>query len=212
MKTMTMKMGMLGLVLAAVAVAAVAPAAERQPVSESPLHYGGVAAKAAVDTITVMGPGGLYPFRGDFETASALPGGNGQLPDGWSSIDYTVPANHWHVDDFAGMAVPYAPLSGARSAWAGDRSYPSCGANDPAGGYGNNSRDVLEFRRTVTAAAHTVRVQALLRYDSEPAYDFTTLQRRTAGQPDFEPVAVSGQSWDGAGSATGLGNRRTPDS
>ena len=72
---------------------------------------------------------------------------------------------------------------------------------DVAGGYGNDWRDILEFRKTVGAAA-TVRVQADLVYDSEPGYDFTTLQRRTAANPDFEPITGGqGLSWDGVGAA-----------
>ncbi len=163
---------------------------------ESPL-------KASADTIRLMGPGGLYPYRGDFETAMARPGGPGLLPDGWYSLDETAPPNHWQVETFAGMEPPYAPLAGSRSAWCGARYIASCGPGDPDGGYGNSWRDILEFRKTVTAAPHTVRVQATMRYDSEPGYDFTTLQRRTSAAPNFEPLAGGqGLSWDGAGSAS----------
>ena len=68
-----------------------------------------------------------------------------------------------------------------------------------AGGYGNNWKDILEFRKAVAGAA-TVRVQATLRHDTEPGYDYITLRRRTAAAPDFEAVS-SGQSlaWDGIG-------------
>lgn len=174
-------------------------AAERNIASQPAMWFGGTAAKASGDTVDLMGPGGLYPYRGDFETASARPGGSGLLPNGWYSVDETAPVNHWKVENFSGMSAPYAPLSGTYSAWAGDRGFASCGGTDVAGGYGNNFRDILEFRKTVSVASHTVRVQGNMRYDSEPGYDFTTLQRRTAGQPNFEPISGSGLSWDGTG-------------
>ena len=42
-------------------------------------------------------------------------------------------------------------------------------------------------------------MQADLVYDSEPGYDYTLLQRRTLANPNFEPLAGQGQSWDGVG-------------
>jgi hypothetical protein len=109
-------------------------------------------------------------------------------------VDETSPANHWHVDTYGVVA----PLSG-KAAWCGDLAMASCGVGDLAGGYNNSWNDILEFRKTVGAAA-TVRVQADLVYDSEPGYDFTTLQRRTAANPFFEPITGGqGLSWDGIG-------------
>ncbi len=153
----------------------------------------GAGAKATGDTIDLMGPYGQYPYRGDFETADARPGGEGLLPDGWTSIDETAPINNWHVDTYGVTA----PLSG-KVAWCGDIAYASCGSGDPAGGYGNNVYGILEFRKVVAGPA-TVRVQADLQYDCEPGYDYVYLRRRTAANPDFEPVAAQGLAWDGVG-------------
>ena len=174
------------------AAAAVADLPERLAVDRPVLHFGGNPAKAVVDTFDLMGPGGMYPYRGDFETASPRPEGEGLLTDGWTSVDVTQPANHWHVDTWNN------PGSG-RGAWCGSLAFLSCGPGDVAGGYGNNWNDILEFRKTVAGAA-TVRVQASLRYDTEPAYDYITLRRRTAPAPNFEPI-YTGQSlaWDGIG-------------
>ncbi|MBK8165905.1 MAG: T9SS type A sorting domain-containing protein [bacterium] len=169
-------------------------AAERNISSQPAMWFGETAAKASGDTVDLMGPGGLYPFRGDFETATARPGGQGFLTDGWTTVDATAPANNWHVDT-VGLV---APLAG-QFAWCGDIAFVSCGAGDPVGGYGNSWFDILEFRKTVGAAA-TVRVQADLVYDSEPGYDYVLLQRRTAANPAFEPITGGqGQSWDGVG-------------
>ncbi len=165
-----------------------------QITSQPAMHFGETPGKATGDTIDLMGPGGHYPYRGDFETAFARPAGPGYLPDGWTSIDHTSPANHWHVDTYGLVA----PLAG-RFAWCGDIAYASCDASDPVGGYGNSWFEILEFRKTVGAAA-TVRVQADLVYDVEPGYDYVYLQRRTSAHPQFEPVTGGqGRAWDGIG-------------
>lgn len=85
MKT-SLKLSML--VIAAVCMAAaLAPAGtpDRIPSDGPAVQYGGSPVKAVVDTVTLMGPGGAFPYRGDFETAAALSGGDGQLTDGWTS-------------------------------------------------------------------------------------------------------------------------------
>ncbi len=165
---------------------------ELMPTDRSLVIHGGPLAKATVDTVTLMGPGGLYPYRGDFETASAMPGGDGLLTDGWTSRDYSVPENRWHVDTYNN------PGTGNGAACL-DPSLPSCGEGEPTGGYGNSWLEILEFRKGVPGAA-TVRVQGKLRYDTEPGYDFVYLQRRTATHPAFEPVSGGqGLSWDGQG-------------
>ncbi|MBK9777802.1 MAG: hypothetical protein IPP62_15850 [bacterium] len=194
MKT-SLKLSML--VIAAVCMAAAwAPAGtpDRIPSDGPAVQYGGSPVKAVVDTVTLMGPGGAFPYRGDFETAAALPGGDGQLTDGWTSQDMTAPDNHWHVAAFNNPGT-------GNGAWCGDAALPAC-QNDVAGGYGNDWRDILEFRKTVPGDA-TVRVRAKLRFDTEPGYDYVTLQRRTAAAPEFEPVTGGqGLSWDGQGDVT----------
>jgi len=174
------------------ALVSAAPASERLATSQPGVMFGDTAAKVSGDTVQLMGPGGSFPYRGDFETASARPGGAGYLPDGWYSVDETAPGNHWHVD------AHLNPFAG-NAAWCGDLALASCGIGDVDGGYGNNWRDVLEFRKTVGAAA-VVRIQGDLQYDCEPGYDYLTLQRRTATSPNFEPVTGGqGLSWDGVG-------------
>jgi hypothetical protein len=185
------------LFVAACAVLCAVPtarAADRLPTARPAMHFGEVPGKAVGDTIDLMGPGTAFPYRGDFENTAARPAGAGLLPDGWRSDDETASSAHWHVDTYG--VVP--PLAG-NAAWCGDIAFSSCGSGDPAGGYGNDWFDILEFRKTVGAAA-TVRVQADLVYDCEPAYDYVTLQRRTAANPSFEAI-VEGQglSWTGTG-------------
>jgi hypothetical protein len=172
------------------------PAGEPVPLAE--IHTDASVAKAVTDSVTLMGPAGLYPYRGDFETAAALPDGDGALPDGWTSTDLTAPPNHWHI-------ATYNNPGTGNAVWCGD-DIPSCEAGDPVGGYGNSWYDVLEFRHAVTdpAAPTAVRVQAVLRHDSEPGYDYTYLVRRTNYDPNFEPITPPGQglAWDDAGTVT----------
>jgi hypothetical protein len=172
-------------------------AGERNMSSQPAMLFGDTGVKASGDTVDLMGPGAGFPYRGDFENASARPGGAGLLPNGWSAVDLTQPANHWHVDTIASGTT----MTG-QFAWCGDAGIASCGVTDPLGGYANSWRDILEFRKTV-AGASTVRVQGTLQYDSEPGYDYTTLQRRTAANPNFEAITGGqGLSYDGAGYAT----------
>jgi hypothetical protein len=195
MKT-SLKLSMLVIAAVCMSVAS-SPAGtpDRIPSDGPGVQYGGSPVKAVVDTVTLMGPGGAFPYRGDFETAAALPGGDGLLTDGWTSVDVTAPVNHWHVDTFNNPGT-------GNGAWCGSAAYGSCGPGDQAGGYGNDWQDILEFRKSVPGDA-TVRVRAKLRFDTEPGYDVVTLQRRTAAAPQFEPVAGGqGLSWDGQGDVT----------
>lgn len=135
------------------------------------LVFGGTgpaAAKAVVDTLLIMGPWGSgAPYNGQFQT----PNGGADW-NGWTSVDLTQPIEtHWHVDT-------YHVISGTYSAWCGSLDYPSCGPEDPdVGGYGNNWREVLEWRGTVTnpAAPCTLTVAALVNYDTELDYDVSYL-------------------------------------
>ena len=70
----------------------------------------------------------------------------GPDPQGWTTVDrWTNSEVYFHVDDFAGLAPPYTPLSGSQSMW--------CGVALPTGetcayltlpGYGNYWRQTFE--------------------------------------------------------------------
>jgi hypothetical protein len=193
MKTLALLLLLLAVPLAAVAASVPAGAPPVPRFDASPLYYGGTVNKVAVDTVILMGPRGLYPYRGDFETALPRPLSPGTLPDGWVSRDFTVPHNgRWQLSTYNNPGTGYG-------AWCGTMDLDSCGPGDPAGGYGNNWHAILELRKPVSGAA-TVRVQARLRYDNEPGYDYLFLQRRTAVAPDLEPVSGGqGLVWNGQG-------------
>jgi len=157
--------------------------------------HGGSAdlAKAGGDTVNLMSfhndptNGAGEPFYyGDFEDVSGNPDWNG-----WTHHDITQPTvTHWNVSTYN------QPNPSNNAVWCGDIDIPSCGGTDPAGGYGNNWHDILEFRQTVPnpGVGSTVTVTATLIHDSEPGYDYTYLSYRYQGQPYGDM-----QSWDGAG-------------
>ncbi|MEN8008586.1 MAG: hypothetical protein ABFS42_16375, partial [Candidatus Krumholzibacteriota bacterium] len=164
------------------------------------IHGGNPAfAKAGADTVNLMAAsndptnntdprdGGLEPYYdGDFEDAFGNPNWNG-----WTHYDITQPPEtHWHVSNY-NQADP-----GNHAAWCGDIDIPACDIDDPAGGYGNNWRELLEFRQTVPHPDFSSRVivTATLIHDSEPVYDYTYLSTRFEGQ-NYTDL----QAWDGAG-------------
>ncbi|MFO7610440.1 MAG: hypothetical protein R6X35_14840, partial [Candidatus Krumholzibacteriia bacterium] len=125
--------GSLATALAALAFAATSPPANRtdlQPtIAATELRGGPVGgAKAAGDTILLMGPAGSgAPYVGNFEDTGGNPAWHG-----WTSVDETAPGpSHWH-------ASTDGAVSGGWSAWCGDPTFASCGPGDPVGGYGNN--------------------------------------------------------------------------
>ncbi|RKZ13669.1 hypothetical protein DRQ50_10125, partial [bacterium] len=154
--------------------------------------YGGPAAgsaKAVTDSFLLMGPTGSgAPFIGDFELQhKAL---DPALSNGWTSRDWTAPTgSYWQVSD-------YFAVNGSSSAWCGDLSYASCdgGVTDPAGGYGPNWDNLLEWRQQVADPnlATTLGITATANIHSEPGYDGTKLQVEK-----FDLGLVDLNYWDG---------------
>lgn len=186
----------------AAALAAHAPAAATAPPPRSDASptiaaaelVGGPAggAKAAGDSLLLMGPAGSgAPYVGNFQDTGGAPAWHG-----WTSVDATAPGpSHWH-------ASTDGAVGGAWSAWCGDPTLASCGAGDPAGGYGNNWDEALEWRGVVADPAQgcSVDVSALVSHDTEPGYDycFLSVEKRDQGYVDLwtgdgpaGPVAVA---------------------
>jgi hypothetical protein len=138
------------------------------PLRGRPVASGGAAAKA--DTVYLLGgPGRL---DGTFQAANGAPDWHG-----WTSHDITQPVtSHWHIDTFncAGLD-PTEPENHAW--WCGD-IFAACSPEDPPEGYGNLWVDQLDWYGTVADPALdvTVRVRAMLNYDTEPDYDYLYLE------------------------------------
>ncbi|MCB1182126.1 T9SS type A sorting domain-containing protein [bacterium] len=157
----------------------------------STLHGGSANfAKAAGDTIDVMGPTGSgAAYIGDFESGGALNGG----ASGWTTEDVTQPTvTHFQLSNYN------QTVASNLAAWCGDISFPSCDDSlDPAGGYGNSWHDLISCRITVAdpGSSASVNVTATLQHDTEPGYDYTRLSAKIQGNLGYTDI----QSWDGAG-------------
>jgi len=98
----------------------------------------------------------------------------GADPQGWTSYDrHRNDFNYFHVDDFAGLAPDYAPLSGAQSLWCGIAAWcDKAGGTLP--GYGNNWRHSFTSREF--AVTGNVVITYIVKWDVELDYDFAYLQ------------------------------------
>ncbi len=139
-------------------------------------------AKAAGDTIDLMGPTGSgAPYIGDFESGWS----------GWTSVDITQSSvTHWQVSDYNQV------VAGNLAAWCGDIAFESCNDSlDPVGGYGNSWHDLLAYRTTVAdpSLSATVTVAATVQLDSEPGYDYLHFGTKFPG----DMVHTNTRSWDG---------------
>ena len=174
--------GIPGSILASILIVLAAANADARPGRDLPglsagtgLIHGGVqgAAKAAGDTILLMGPQGSgAPHIGSFETGAGQPAWNG-----WTSRDDSeLDINPWHADS-------YHAVSGLYSAWCGEARFDACDPGDEAGGYGNNYRADLVWRGTVADPLQpcTVTIAAVANLDLEVGYDWSHLQVETAG-------------------------------
>jgi hypothetical protein len=150
----------------------------------STLHGGSANfAKAAGDTIDLMGPEGSgAAYFGDFTSGF----------NGWTSVDITQPTiTHWQVSD-------YNQTGGNLAAWCGSLSFATCNDSlDMAGGYGNSWHDILAYQVSVAdpGASASVNVQATLQHNTEPGYDFTRLSQKIEGQLGWTNI----NNWDNAG-------------
>ncbi len=159
--------------------------------NQAVLHGGAVnLAKAAGDTIQLMGPGGAY--QGDFENAAC----GGDLPADWTSTDVTAPPNHWHLST---TNNDLANLTGTNF-WCG-ANYSSCGTGDPAWGYGNSWNDKLVWRYTVADpnVAVNVDVSGFMFWDNEPGYDYGYLSAEFEGVLGYTDYVT----WNGSPTSGG---------
>jgi hypothetical protein len=140
------------------------------------------AGPAKQDTVCLLGSDGPYAlYYGNFEDAAGAPNW-----DRWFGLDMTERSEQlWHIDSYNASTTPcLQPAHGdtaVNHAWWCGEDWPSCGGEDPAGGYGNNYEQYLEWWGLVDPDSFdvqqpvTVRVTARLSYDDEPGYDYLYL-------------------------------------
>jgi hypothetical protein len=108
-------------------------------------------------------------------------GGVGCDQQGWTSVDITAQADdYFHVDDFSAGPGSYNslyPIEGGKSMWCG--TYPKATPPECAyavlPGYGNGWNQAF-CSPCFTTADTAVVVDYYVQYDSEPGYDWTTLE------------------------------------
>lgn len=134
--------------------------------------------KATRDTVVLIGPWGSgAQANGQFQTAAGLPDWNG-----WTHYDVTEPTEtHWNISDYFAEGLGASPGVGNLAAWCGILDIDPCSEDDPAGGYGNNWNDLIEYFGTVAdpSVGVSVHFTAWANIDSEPDYDYTYIKVET---------------------------------
>lgn len=144
------------------------------------LHGGSAsAAKAPADSFNVYGgvrADGTNDRRpqGQFNTLSWFP----EL-QGWTSVDLTEVAPHWHVSTFNASTLDGA-FSPNHAMWSGVPAGTSGFTSAP--GYGNNWNDQMDWFGQVNPTINTnTRVVLDFHHDTEPGYDFFSVLYDSAG-------------------------------
>ncbi|MFH1845153.1 MAG: hypothetical protein ABIF77_18360, partial [bacterium] len=153
--------------------------------------------QAKQDTVYLLG--GPHRDDGDFQNSSGAPS-----LDGWTGHDLTQRTeSHWQREIYNDNTTPCLdPYTFPNHAWwCGAWTYPSCGGGDPEGGYGNDWLEYLDWWGEVTPPFDPylpldVTVEAQLSHDTEPGYDFLSLQFEDyTGIQDFgTPGLYSGKA------------------
>jgi hypothetical protein len=123
---------------------------------------------------------------------------------GWTNVDLSAPGGpYFHVDDFNGLnSADYAALAGTQSLWCGAR--PS--TTDPLcsyvtlPGYGNLWDENFCTRACIPVSGDgLLDVTFLARFDSEGAYDATSLEYTLdcTGQTGWTRIDGGLSVWDG---------------
>jgi len=126
----------------------------------------------AVSQDTTYVYGGPRSIEGKFETAAGEPD-----RQGWVGVDLSAPPSpRWQVENY-NCANLDTGQSDNHAWWCGE-DLPSCGGDDPDGGYGNGYEEYLDYYAIVSdeQVGTTISVSAVLNHDSEPGYDYLYLQ------------------------------------
>ncbi len=132
------------------------------------------AGKASRDTVILIGPWGSgAQANGQFQSVSGLADWNG-----WTHVDLTQSTeSNWQISDYFADNLGDTPEAGNLAAWCGSLDYEPCSEEDPAGGYGNDWTEHLDFFAEVAnpAIGVSVTLSAFANIDSEPGFDRTNI-------------------------------------
>ncbi|MFH1845054.1 MAG: FlgD immunoglobulin-like domain containing protein [bacterium] len=124
-------------------------------------------------TYVYGGPGSL---AGKFETAAGEP-----VRQEWLGVDlHQKTTSYWHIDTY--NCANLDPGHSVNHAWWCGDYYPSCGGDDPEGGYGTIYEEYLDYYAEITddQTNTIITVNAVLNHDTEPGYDFLYLEAEDA--------------------------------
>ena len=139
-------------------------------------------AKAPTDSLYLLGGPGV--LSGKFQDGTGLPD-----RQGWTGVDLNQSTDlRWQVSTFNAADLDPGTV-GNHAWWCGDYFEP-CNGEDPAEGYGNDWYQYLDWYGTVPDRHSnvTVRIQAVISYDVEPAEDYLYLQ--VENDPWMESLAT----------------------
>lgn len=127
----------------------------------------------------------------------------------WTTVDLTAQlGSFFHVDDYAGLnASNFAPLAGTKSLWVGarvDPSGPLCGYL-ALPGYGNAWNQAFCTKNCIAVSGDGILdVSFLARFDSEPSYDYSSLEYTTdcSGTTGWTTIDGGKTVWTGKIPAT----------
>ncbi|HEX5131331.1 MAG TPA: FlgD immunoglobulin-like domain containing protein [Candidatus Krumholzibacteria bacterium] len=128
---------------------------------------------------------------------------------GWTNVDITAQVgDYFHIDDYSGLnPADFTPLSGAQSLWCGARpsaANPLCGYS-ALPGYGNGWNQAFCTKGCIAVSGDgLLDMSFLMKIDSEPGYDATTLEYTTdcSGASGWTPIAGGLGVWDDVLSTT----------
>jgi FlgD Ig-like domain len=152
-------------------------------------------AKAVADSFNIYGGrkiDGTNDRRpeGQFQDFILFP-----LSQGWFGVDRTENPTFWHVSTFNADSFPGGP--GNKAMFSGVEA--GTGGYMTAPGYGNNWNDVLQWEGLTNPAQFTtVRVQFDFNHDTEPGYDYFSVDYDSAGAW-IELAAFDGANKDSTG-------------
>lgn len=146
--------------------------------------YGG-ARRVVRDPDGIPGNGDEY-VEGKFESPDGfVPRGLGPSAGNWTGVDLTDRPIYWQVDGFNATNLN-ANGAGNLAAWCGLDVDDALSANwDSAPGYGNSWDEVLIFESDPVldpSAGRLVDLDFAYNIDSEPSYDFFTVEYDSAGR------------------------------
>jgi hypothetical protein len=170
------------------------PLVTSDPASITSYSHGvtpGLLKSARVDSLILIGPWNSgAQVNGQFQNQAGEAAWND-----WTHRDLTEPDGiHWQISTYEAANLGENPDPDNLALWCGSEDFTSCGEEDPAGGYGNNWIERIQWTRPVfqPGLPAQVHLTAHVNVDTEPGYDFFFLEVLSIESP-LEILTLEGQ-------------------